>query len=94
MSAIDWAGVVLAGVNAAAALVLAAVYWRNHRAMRSPFTLGLLLFAAFLFVHNALIIYDAYDSMMLKTGRDGTRLFVEELLQLGACGALLWATMR
>ena len=74
--------------------MLGAVYWRNHRDIRSPFTLGLLLFAAFLIVHNALVIYNAWTMMTSAAPADEALLLVEELLQTGASGTLVVATLR
>jgi hypothetical protein len=93
MTWIETAGVALAGLNALLALVLAGVYWRNHREIRSPFTLGLLLFAAFLVVHNAFLLYQWLTTMMLS-GFDPTMLLVDELLQTAAVGTLVAATLR
>jgi hypothetical protein len=94
MSAIDLINVGLAGLNCVLALVLGGVYWRNHREMRSPFTLGLLLFAVFLLVHNALIVYHAMTMMDAASARDANLLLLDEALQTAAVGALLAATMR
>lgn len=94
MTAVQLATVALAGINCALAIVLAWVYLKNHMEMRSPFTLGLLLFAGFLLVHNALAVYH-YFTMMSDTSAAGdTFLLVEAVLQTTAVGALLWATMR
>jgi hypothetical protein len=84
----------LAAANGILALVLAAVYWRNHRQLRSPFTLGLLLFAAFLLVHNAVIVYESWSMMTIAVGPDPGLLLVDEALQAAASVALLVATMR
>ena len=94
MSAVGVAAFVLAGVNCLGALALGAVYWRNHRDIRSPFTLGLMLFALFLLLHNALVLYNAFTMMAGPTPVDERVLLVEQLLQTGAVGALLVATMR
>ena len=94
MTAIQLATVILAAINCILALVLGAIYWRNHREMKSPFTLGLLLFALFLLIHNALAVYH-YFTMMSDTAAEGdTFLLIEAVLQSIASGALLWATMR
>ena len=93
MSFVETAGVLLAGLNAVLALILAFVYWRNHREIGSPFTLGLLLFAAFLVVHNAFIVYQ-WSTMMMVSGFDPTMLLVDEILQTAAVGALVAATLR
>ena len=94
MTAVQLATVALAGLNCVLALVLAWVYLRNHLEMRSPFTLGLLVFAAFLLVHNALAVYHYFTMMSTTAAAGDTLLLVEAVLQLTAVGALLWATMR
>jgi hypothetical protein len=94
MTAVQLATVLLAGLNCALALALGWIYWRNHREMRSPFTLGLLVFALFLLVHNALAVYH-YFTMMSDAGNAGDNLLlIEAVLQTIASSALVWATMR
>lgn len=83
----------LAGVNLLLALVLGAVYLRNHREIRSPFTLGLLLFSAFLVLHNGMIVYTWWT--MMETPFSGeTFLLVQGALQAAALGTLLASTLR
>lgn len=94
MTAIDLANVALAAVNLVLALVLASVYWRNHRTIRSPFTLGLMLFAAFLLVHNSVAVYEFWRMMGMYDARTANVMLVENLLLLGASGAIVAATMR
>src|SRR5882672_10656153 len=88
MTAVGMLSLALAALNCLLAIVLGAVYWRNHRDIRSPFTLGLLLFALFLVVHNALVVYRAFAMMTSGGAFDEGLLLVEELLQTGASGAL------
>ena len=94
MSAISVVNLALAVVNAVLALALGVIYYRNHRDMRSPFTLGLLLFAAFLLFHNAVFLYHTFTMMEVEDAAAETFLLVEGLLQTSAVGALLVATMR
>lgn len=94
MTAVQLVTVLFAGINCVLAVVLAGVYLRNHVRLRSPFTLGLLLFAGFLLVHNALAVYHYFTMMGPSPAAGDTFLLVEALLQTGAVGALLWATMR
>ena len=94
MSAIETIGLGFAVINCILALVLGAVYLRNHRTIRSPFTLGLLIFAVFLFVHNAIIVYSAYEVMMFSSGPDPRQVLIEESLQLAASISLVVATLR
>lgn len=94
MTELMLAAVGLAGLNTVLALVLGAVYVRNHAELKSPFTLGLLAFAAFLVLHNGIQVY-YYVTMMdaMPPGGEGFVL-VENVLQAGALGALLSATLR
>jgi hypothetical protein len=94
MSAISIVNVALALVNCGLAVVLGAIYWRNHRDIRSPFTLGLLLFALFLFVHNAIFVYHTFTMMEAADASADTLLLIEGLLQLAASGTLVAATLR
>ena len=94
MTAVQLATVGLAGLNCILALILGRVYWRNHREMRSPFTLGLLVFAAFLLVHNALSVYHYFTMMSDAPAAGDTFLLVEAALQTVASSALVAATMR
>lgn len=94
MGPLQLAAVILAGVNCVLALVLATVYLRNHRQLKSPFTLGLLLFATFLLVHNALQVYEYFAMMGPATGAGETILLAEAALQTAASGALVVATLR
>ena len=94
MTTIELAGVALAGVNFVLALILIAIYWRNHRSIRSPFTLGLLLFALFLVIHDGLVVYHSMTMMGAAVTGASIELLVEELLQSAALGALVVATMR
>lgn len=94
MGVLMWINVGLALLNTVLALALGWVYANNHREIRSPLTLGLLLFAAFFVLHNALVAYH-YLSMMPEflAVKEGW-LFAEGLLQAAGLTALLYATMR
>lgn len=94
MSEVMMASVALAGLNAALALVVGAVYVKNHRAIRSPFTLGLLLFAAFLAVHNGMVVYHFLTMMAAPAPSGEAFLLAESVLQAGALAALVGATLR
>lgn len=84
----------LTALNGALALILAAIYVRNHRQVRSPFTLGLLLFALFLVAHAAATFYNDVTMMATYTDRAEMLHFATSILELAALGALMWATMR
>lgn len=94
MTALGMVNLALAGINIALALVLGVVYWRNHREIRSPFTLGLLLFASFLVVHNGVFLYHAFTMMEAVDAAGETLLLLEGLLQMGAVGTIVMATLR
>lgn len=94
MSAMMWVNVGLAGLAGILGIVLAAVYWRNHREIRSAFTLGLLLFAAFVVLHNALVVYHLVTMMPQFAATGEWTLALEGALQSAALGALVWATLR
>jgi hypothetical protein len=85
--------VALAALNVLLALVLATVYVRNYRQVKSPFTLGLLLFALFLVVHDGTAVYYFLTMMPFYSGLE-TVMLVENLLQAGALAALVSATLR
>ncbi|MHB8633985.1 MAG: hypothetical protein ACYDBQ_08485 [Thermoplasmatota archaeon] len=84
----------LTAANGVLAVLLATVYARNHRDLRSPFTLGLLLFAAFLIVHSLFSVY--VDATMMATYAPRAELLLvgESVLELFGLLALTWATWR
>lgn len=86
--------IALAAVSGLLALVLTVVYARNHRQVRSPFTLGLVLFAVFLVVHSLVSIYNDVTMMAEYTERALQLRIAEGLLGLVALSALAWSTMR
>lgn len=94
MTEVMLAASALAGLNTLLALLLGAVYLRNHAELKSPFTLGLLVFAAFLVLHNGIQVYYALTMMSsMPPGGEGF-LLLENLLQAGALGALVASTWR
>lgn len=88
------ANVALAALDTVLALVLAGVYWRNHREIKSPFTLGLLLFAGFLVLHNGLVVYHFLTMMPQFVATGEVTVLVENLLQTAGLVALVAATLR
>ncbi len=94
MSEVMVASVVLASINTLLALVLGVTYLRNHRAIRSPFTLGLLLFALFLLLFNATIVYHFVTMMPDFSPLAEVLILIESILQTAALGALTYATFR
>ncbi|HEV8359587.1 MAG TPA: hypothetical protein VGR28_03925 [Candidatus Thermoplasmatota archaeon] len=86
--------VALAAIDTVLAIVLGGVYVRNHREIRSPFTLGLLLFALFLVVHNGLQVYHFLTMMPYFIATGEGLLFAENVLQTAGLVALVAATLR
>lgn len=86
---------VAAAASSAFLVGLLAVYLRNHREIRSPFTLGLVFFAAVLLVQNIGSIYFYY--MMNEMG-EGARVAVPMLAlngtELVGFAALFFVTWR
>lgn len=94
MTILMWANVALAGVNLVLVAVVAFVYARNYKEVRSSFTLGLLLFSAFLLLHNGLILYHLLTMMSVYAQLGEVFLLVENVVQLVALAALARATLR
>lgn len=59
----DAAVLALSCVNVILTVVLVAVYYRNHRLIKSKITLGMLFFALTFLLHNATFLY-FYKSIM------------------------------
>lgn len=83
-----------AALNTVLAVVLGAVYVRNHAQIRSMFTLGLLLFAAALLVHNGMQVWHFVTMMPSFAAVDPNLILVENVLQTASLGALVGATLR
>lgn len=94
MSDLMTLSVALAGLNTLLALALGAIYLRNHREIKSPFTLGLLLFALFLVVHNGTVVYHFLTMMPYIVATGELYVLAEGVLQTAALGTLLHATLR
>jgi len=86
---------VVAAVSASFLSALLFVYFRNHRQLRSPFTLGLVFFAALLLMQNLGSIY--FDLMMSNAG-EGSRVAIPMLAldsaELVGFAALFFVTWR
>lgn len=93
MSILQWAILGISIVNVALALAVGTIYWRNHRAVRSPFTWVLVLFATFLILHNTFQVYEFF-AMMDFGGVPEKLLAIEGLLQTATTVALLAAALR
>ena len=91
-----WAlNMAVAAVSAAFLAGLLFVYLRNHRQFRSPFTLGLVFFAALLLVQNLGFVY--FDFVMANAG-EGSRVAIPMLAldsaELVGFAALFFVTWR
>ena len=86
---------IVAAVSAAVLAALLYVYFRNHKEFRSPFTLGLVFFAAVLLVQNLGSIY--FDYLMSARG-EGSRVAIPMLAldsaELVGFAALFYVTWR
>jgi hypothetical protein len=86
---------ITAGASAVLLTLLLSVYLQNHRQLRSPFTLGLVFFAAVLLLQNAGGVLFYY--MMNQAGEGaGVALPMLSLntAELVGCAALLFVTWR
>ncbi|MHB8605281.1 MAG: hypothetical protein ACYDCK_08480 [Thermoplasmatota archaeon] len=94
MTALSWLNLVLAAAGAVLAIVLLVVYWKNHRQIRSAFTLGLLLFSLFVLLHNSMAVDHSLAMMTSASTSDQSLLLAENLLEMGGLVALVVATLR
>lgn len=83
-----------AGLNGLLALLLGGTYLRNHRQVKSPFTMALAMFALFFVVHSVLVLYHGYTMMATFTPQAERFLLFECMLETAALGALAYATFR
>ncbi len=87
--------IAVAGASSLLLSALLFVYVRNHRALRSPFTLGLILFAAFFLVQNLGSMYFYYLMNEWQQGPGmGIPLFALQVSELIAFTALFYVTWR
>lgn len=93
MTPVEWLVLGSSIANLALALAVGAIYWRNHRIIRSSFTWVLVLFGTLLIVHNAFQVYEFF-AMMGYSGIPVTLLLIEGLLQTATTIALLIAVTR
>jgi len=86
----------LAGLNALLLGALGTVWLRNYRTFRSTLILGLLAFAAVMFLENLLAIYYFFNTGMLYAGDPGAQQAVVVLraLQFVALLFLTYVTMQ
>ena len=85
----------VAAFSAAFLAALLLVYFRNHKEFRSPFTLGLVFFAAVLLVQNLGSVY--FDYLMADMG-ESSRVAIPMLAldsaELVGFAALFFVTWR
>ena len=93
MNPVEWLILTISLLNVSLALAVGAIYWRNHRTIKSSLTWVLLLFATFLVVHNAFQVYEFFAMMGFGTF-PSYLLVIEGLLQAGTTLALLAATLH
>jgi hypothetical protein len=81
-------------LNISLALSLVAVYSGVYRRMRTPFTIGLLLFAGAFLLQNGLVAY-AYTTMMpLIPVSLGPYLLGIGILEAAGLSSILWTALR
>ncbi len=86
---------VVAAINAAVLVALLFVYAHNHKEIRSPFTLGLVFFAALLLVQNLGSIYFDYTMGLLGEGsRVAIPMLALDSAELVGFAALFFVTWR
>ncbi|WP_425601072.1 hypothetical protein [Halosolutus halophilus] len=76
MTSLMTAASVFSGLNIVLLLVLGSVWGRNYREFRTPLTLGLLAFAAILFVENLVALSFFFSMGMLYSGSSTAQLAV------------------
>ncbi len=87
--------IAVAGASTVLLSALLFVYVRNHRALRSPFTLGLVLFAGFFLVENLGSVYFYYLMNEWQQGPSmAIPLFALQASELIAFAALFYVTWR
>jgi hypothetical protein len=84
------------GVNLLLLAVLGFVWIRNYRTFNSPLLLGLIAFAAVMFVENGIAIYFYFSAGMLFAGSPIVQQSVAamRILQFVALIFLTWVTMQ
>lgn len=91
-----WAlSIAIAAVSSVLLLGLLFVYVRNHRQLRSPFTFGLVFFAALLLLQNLGLIYFYY--LMNEWGEGpsmAVQMFALGTAELIGFAALFYVTWR
>ncbi len=80
---------ILTAVSALLLAALMAIYIRNMRKMRSPFLVGLMLFASLFFVQNLISLYYYATMMAYYVPAVETHVFLLTLLETVAFGILL-----
>ena len=88
------AAAALTGVNLLMLTTLAVVWIRNYRTFRSNLILGLIAFAAVLFVENAVALYFYFSTSMLYASGVEDIVAVMRILQFVAIAFLTWVTMQ
>jgi hypothetical protein len=91
------AATVLTGLNLVLLAALGAVWIGNYRTFKAPLALGLVVFAAVLFVENAVAVYFfLFSPGMLYADASPvqTTVAVMRTLQFVALASLTWVTMQ
>ena len=84
----------LSGINVFIALAVLYVYAQNYRGLKSKLTLGLLLFASLLLVHNLLGVYFFVTMATYYVPEVALMIFGLSFVETLALGTLMWITWR
>lgn len=96
MGTMPMAAAALTAVNLLLLTVLGVIWARNYRTFRTNLILGLIAFAAVLFVENAVALYFYFSTSMLYASDSTvmTVVAVMRILQFVAIAFLTWVTWQ
>ena len=88
--AIDPVSAGLHGINVLLTLGLLYIYFQNYRKMKSKYTIGLMIFAAFFLIQSTMGLY--FDAMMVmySSSEAKTIAMILELVKAIAFAILFW----
>lgn len=84
----------LAALNLLLLVSLLYVYLQNYRQLKSPFVLGLIVFAAFLLIENALALYFSITMMGLYAENVAFQALILRAIETIALTVLTYVTWR
>lgn len=84
---------VAAAVNVVLLLGLVGIWVRNYRQIRAPFTLGSIVFGAFLLIENAVALYFYFNAPAMPT-LAVQFMMILQILETVGIGALAYVTWQ